>query len=171
VRAIACEEAMAIVRLSTDRTLGWPLKGTRLDSRGRFTKALNPESTSDRVVHLTMWYDAAAARPRLKLFYGFDLHGTTTDPPGWEGAFRKDADGHGYTLEYAIPWRLLNCAQDPPQSGDSLAAAWTVHWSDADGRICRGYLVEITNHAPMGLPRYSYQHGPSWGRAVYLPTK
>ena len=161
-----------IVRLSTDRTMGWPLKGTRFDSRGRPNrKALTPESTNNRVVHMTMWYDAAAARPRLQLFYGFDFHGTITDPPGWEGAFRKDADGRGYTLEYAIPWRLLNCADDPPRPGDALAATWTVHWSDADGRVCRGYLVEVTNHAPMGLPRYSYEHGPSWGRALYLPAK
>jgi hypothetical protein len=161
-----------IVRVSTDRALGWPLKGTRLDSRGRLLPNIrNPESISSRVVHMTMWYDAAAARPRLQLFYGFDFHGTTSDPPGWQGAFRKDPDGRGYTLEYAIPWRLLNCAADPPRAGDALAAVWTVHWSDADGRVCRGYLVEVTNHGPTGQPRYSYQHGPSWGRAIYLPKE
>jgi hypothetical protein len=118
-----------------------------------------------------MWYDAAARRPRLKLFYGFDVHGTTVDPPGWRGAFRKDADDRGYTLEYAIPWRLLNCADDPPRPGDTLAAVWTVHWSDADGRICRGHLVEITNHGPTGLRGYDFGYGPCWGRALYLPEK
>jgi hypothetical protein len=80
---------------------------------------------TDHVVHQTMWYDAAAARPRSQLSCGFDFHGTTTDPPGWQGAFRTDADG-------------------------------------------RGYRVEITNHAPMGLPRYSYQHGPFLGQSPLL---
>jgi hypothetical protein len=160
-----------IVRISTDRALGWPLKGTPLDSRMRMRGKISAEplARSERVVHIIMWYDAAAGLPRLKLAYGCDFHGSTTDPPGWQGAFRKDLDGRGYTLAYAIPWQLLNCADDPPRPGDTMAAVWTVHWSDNDGRVCRGHLVEITNHGPMAPPRYNFQHGPSWGRAIYLP--
>jgi hypothetical protein len=162
-----------IVRISTDRALGWPLSGTRFDSRGRYQPKvlLKPGANTDGVAHMIMWYDAAEGRPRLRLFYGFDFHGTTIDPPGWHGAFRKDTAGCGYTLEYAIPWRLLKCADDPPRPGDALAAVWTVHWSDADGRICRGRLVEITNHEPTGLPGFEFQHGPCWGRALYLPEQ
>ena len=54
---------------------------------------------------------------RLRLQYGLKIHGDTTDANGWQGAFRKDADGKGYTLEYTIPWSLLNCADDPPRAG------------------------------------------------------
>ena len=44
-----------------------------------------------------------------------------------------------------MPWSLLKAENDPPQAGDEFAASWTVHWSDEDGRICRGHLVEFTN--------------------------
>jgi hypothetical protein len=54
-----------------------------------------------------------------------------------------------------------------------LAALWMVHWSDVEGRIARGQLVEVTNHQPhkgQDLPPYIYfQNGPSWGKAIYLP--
>ncbi len=49
-----------------------------------------------------------------------------------------------YTLEYTIPWTLLRASRRPPQPGDVLGAKWTVHWSDREGRISRGHLVEIT---------------------------
>ena len=156
-----------IVRVSTDRTLGWPLKNLGTDSRGR--PESKPEAKSGRLATIVMWYDAAAGVPRLRLNYGFDFHAGKTLPLDWRGAFRKDPDGHGYKLEYAIPWSLLNCGNDPPRPGDAMAAVWTVHWSDEGGRICRGNLVEITNHGATGTPQYEFKHGPCWGRAIYLP--
>lgn len=164
-----------IVRLSTDRALGWPLKGTSLNawSKGK-TKPPLPDSLSDRVAHLILWHDTASGQAGMRLQYGFDLHAPKMNPTGWQGAFRKDADGKGYTLEYKIPWRLLNCANDAPQPGDVMAALWMAHWSDAEGRICRGQLVDVTNHQPHGLskvpPYIFYQNGPCWGRAIYLPA-
>ena len=165
-----------IVRVSTDPALGWPLKGTLVED-GPGSYRLNPltaETTSDGIATLVMWHDAQAGRARLKLERGIDQHDQQVDPPGdWRGVFRKDADGRGYTLEYVIPWRLLKCGERPPRAGDTLAALWMVHWSDAEGRIARGQLVEVTNHQPHKgetTPPYCYfQNGPSWGRAVYLP--
>ncbi len=164
-----------IVRVSTDRKLGWPLKGTFVNSHSKDrTKPPLPDSLSDRVVSIIMSHDAQSNEARIRLQYGFSFR-DSANPPGWRGAFRKDADGRGYTLEYAIPWRLLHCESDPPRAGDGMAALWMVHWSDADGRLCRGQLVEVTNprarSTPGVTPPNFFQDGSTWGRAIYLPKK
>jgi hypothetical protein len=55
-----------------------------------------------------------------------------------------------------------------------MAALWMVHWSDADGRLYRGQLVEVTNpqaRSRTGLtPATFFADGKTWGRAVYLPN-
>lgn len=165
-----------IVRVSTDRKLGWPLKGTMANARSKSPKHQPlPDSLSDRVASLILSHDARTGEPRIKLQYGFDHRAGESQPSGWRGAFRKDADGRGYTLEYAIPWRLLNCENDPPRPGDEMAALWMVHWSDADGRLCRGQLVEVTNpearSKPGVTPATFFADGATWGRAIYLPGK
>ena len=189
-----------IVRLSTDRKLGWPLKGTAwralstLPATRTLSDMLNdnitrtdaelsalaaempmPDALSDRVASIILSYDAQTRRPRLRLLFGFDSHGYELNPAGWQGAFRRDANGRGYTLEYAIPWRLLHCSQDPPRPGDVMSALWMVHWSDADGCICRGQLVDVTNHQPHSMstvpPYLFFQNGQCWGKAIYLPQE
>lgn len=163
-----------IVRVSADAAQGWPLKGTLVENGvdSYLAKPLSAEAKSELITGIVMWYDAQADRARIKLGRGLDYHDPVVDPPGWQGAFRKTAAGHGYTLEYLIPWRLLNCQDRPPKAGDTLAALWMVHWSDAEGRVARGQLVEVTNHQPhpgQEIPPYVYfQNGPSWGRALYL---
>ena len=161
-----------IVRLATDRRLGWPLKGI-----GRPFRPQNPspellaDSTNERVTSLILWHDATSGRASLGLQHSFELRPPAAAPIGWQGAFQKDADGLGYTLEYAIPWRLLHCESDPPRPGDVMGALWTVHWSDADGRICFGQLVDVTNQNPPASPTFSpatyFLSGPHWGRAVF----
>lgn len=164
-----------IVRVSADKTQGWPLKGTLfVDGAYDYTRMrIGAAARSDSIASIVMWYDAQAGRARIKLFRGLDEHLQIIDPPGWTGVFKPDADGRGYTLEYAIPWQLIGCADDPPHGGDVLAALWMVHWSDAEGRLARGQLVEVTNHQPHPqdrIPPYIFfQNGPSWGKAEYLP--
>jgi hypothetical protein len=88
------------------------------------------------------------------------------NPPGVVGAFRRDADGQGYVVEYAIPWRVLHAEDDPPQRGDTLAAVWQVHWSDETGRLWRDQLVEIRNpHEPRRI--VVYERAATWGRAEF----
>ena len=162
-----------IVRVSTDRKLGWPLKGTTANANSKDPKKRPlPDSLSDRVVSIILSHDARTNEPRIRLQYGFNFRVNESNPSGWRGAIRKDADGRGYTLEYAIPWRLLHCERDPPRAGDVMAALWMVHWSDADGRLCRGQLVEVTNPQARSqrgaAPPTFFQDGTTWGRAVYL---
>lgn len=165
-----------IVRVSTDRKLGWPLKGSILNANSKDRKKPPlPDSLSDRVVSIIMSHDAQSNEARIRLQYGFQFRGSESQPSGWRGAVRKDADGRGYSLEYAIPWRLLHCESDPPRAGDEMAALWMVHWSDIDGRLCRGQLVEVTNpqarFKPGVTPATFFTDGATWGRAVYLPSK
>ena len=163
-----------IVRVSTDRKLGWPLNGTMANAKDPKEQPL-PDSLSDRVVSIILSHDARTDEPHIRLQYGFNFRAHESHPSGWRGAFRKDADGRGYTLEYAIPWRLLHCEDDPPRAGDEMAALWTVHWSDTDGRLCRGQLVEVTNpqarSKPGVTPATFFADGATWGRAIYLPSK
>jgi hypothetical protein len=150
------------LRISTDRRVGWPVR-----ARGEYSpkpRELLPEDRNDRLTFVVLWYYAAEQLPCLHLKYGMDFHDRLVNPPGYRGAWKKHADGLGYTVEYAIPWSLLHAADDPPRSGDTLAASWLVHWSDSNGRDWRGHLIDIVNPAEKG---WDFQNAATWGRAVY----
>jgi hypothetical protein len=157
------------VRLSTDRSLGWPVNANA-PVYYRF-RGLAPDpqqlthATSPHLAHLTLWHHAPSARDCLHIAYGMDFHGSVVNPPGYRGAARLDPDARGYTLEYAIPWKLLH-AQEPPRAGDVLAISWTVHWSDQTGRLWRGNHVELRNSVePIRI--HTWERAATWGRALY----
>jgi ferric-dicitrate binding protein FerR (iron transport regulator) len=156
-----------IVRLTTSPTQGWPVDAIGAPegaAHGHPEWGHRPQDVSEHIVHLVMWYHRPSGKPRLEISFGMDFHGGPNTPAGWRGAFRRDPNGSGYTLEYAIPWTLLRASQRPPQPGDILGATWTVHWSDQEGRISRGHLVEITN---LQAQPYQFLQARTWGRAVY----
>ncbi len=159
-----------IVRLSTDRSLGWPLKGSHANAR---SPSPLPDSVNEKISSIVMWYDAKTHQPQIQLLHAFDSRDRTINPAGWTGAFRKNPDGLGYTLEYKIPWILLKNGDDPPRAGDQLAGLWMAHWSDEEGRVCRGQLVDIANPDPAAThgiaPYIFFQNGPCWGKVNYLP--
>ena len=158
------------VRISTDRAMGWPADANgipyyrvrRLEpSDGEKAKAANR-----RLSHLTMWYHAPSGKVAITINHGMSFDSWLVNPEGVRGAFARDPDGRGYVLEYAIPWRLLNAAEDPPRSGDVLAAIWQVHWSDAAGQVWRDQMVEIRN--PHELRRIlPFERAATWGRAEF----
>ncbi len=154
------------VRLSTSPDLGWPLKGRSPIGvpRSKAKIGQRPEDVSPNLVHLTMWYYHPEQKPCLVLQYGMDYQKRLVNPKGWKGAFRRDENGRGYTLEYAIPWNLLNAAERPPRAGDVLGASWQVHWSDQGGRLWRGHIIELTRPGVEGPP---FLRASKWGKAVY----
>ncbi len=157
------------VRIATDPGLGWPVEGNAAEYylMRRMTTDVSQvaKATNLHLVHLTMWYHAPSTQPCLHLAFGMDFHGSKISPTGYRAAYRMDADGRGYTLEYAIPWRLLN-APRAPQPGETLAISWTAHWSDAGGRLWRGQWVELRNSAEP--PRiHTWERAATWGRAVF----
>jgi|GEM_PF-592966 len=95
------------------------------------------------------------------------LTNSATGVSGWRGAFREHADGRGYVMEYAVPWKLLSAADDPPRGGDVLAGLWMVHWSDAAGRIWKGHVIE--GRRP-GIPGHPHMQAATWGRMIYHQT-
>lgn len=158
------------VRLSTDRSQGWPVNANspsyyamrRLEaSPHQREAAFNP-----RLAHLTMWFHAASATPCLTIAFGMMVQDLRVNPSGFRAAYTRDADGRGYVMEYAIPWRLLDCETDPPQPGDDLAAAWQVLYSDEGGRLWRTQILEVRN--PEEPPKiYLWERAATWGRAEY----
>jgi hypothetical protein len=158
------------VRVSTDRRMGWPARG---NSWGYYslrqiepTAEENELAANPRFAHLTMWFHAPTKTPCLTIVDGMLTGPLVVNPAGFAGAFRADADGKGYTLEYAIPWTLLGCADDPPRRGDVLAALWQVNWSDEAGRMRREHMVEVRNRDE---PRRInvWERAAIWGRAEY----
>ena len=156
------------VRISTSRELGWPLQGRSPLDAEAMQKGFGrrPQDVSENLVHLTMWYHRPTSAACLMLQYGLDLHRDVVNPSGAQGAFRKDSDGQGYTLEYAIPWSLLSAGQQPPHGGETFGACWQVHWGDETGRVWKGHLVDITRVPSPGI---TYQRADDWGAAIYHP--
>ncbi len=158
------------VRLSTDRQMGWPANG---NTAGYFAQRYlepTPEqkvaARNLRLAHLTLWYHAPSQTPCLTINHGMRFDDLVLSPSGFRAAFTRDTDAKGYVLEYAIPWTLLNCADDPPRAGDMLAAVWQVNWSDAAGRMRRDHMVEIHNpHEPLRIN--VWERAATWGRAEY----
>jgi hypothetical protein len=152
------------LRLSTDRSFGWPLTAKKPNSR-----ELRPQDISDRIVHLTLWYFQPREQPCLEIRYGMNMDRGLVNPPGWQGAFRKAPDGKSYTVECAIPWTLLGAGSDPPRAGDELGLSWTVNWSDASGKRWKGQLVEIKNppYADRGKKALTFLDAETWGKAIY----
>lgn len=160
------------LRISTDRSAGWPVTG---NSQGYYWLRNRPElptpaeraaATNPKLNHVIMWHHAPTGRACLSLTHGM-LHAEYEgNPAGYEGAFSPFPDGRGYVLEYAIPWSLLNTADDPPRAGDLLAAAWQVHFADGTGRIWRRQIIDVRNPAEpyrIGV----WQRAATWGRAEF----
>ena len=154
------------LRLSTDRALGWPVDAVVPSQR---PGAVQPQDTSERIAHLTLWYFQPREQPCLQIQYGMDLERTTTNPAGWSGVFRKAADGQSYTVESAIPWHLLGAGEDPPRAGDALGLCWIVNWSDATGKRWKGQLIENKNppFADRGEKTLTFWYAETWGKAIY----
>ncbi|MFM8805448.1 MAG: hypothetical protein ACKOK8_16340 [Planctomycetia bacterium] len=158
------------VRLSTHRKLGWPVNANAASYFNMRGIAPTPEQSqaalNPRLLHLTMWYDSGNGKPCLTIQHGMLSGELQANPSGYRGSYARAADGKGYTMEYAIPWRLLNCEADPPQPGDNLAASWQVLFSDEDGKVWRTQIVEVHNPAePARI--YTWERAATWGRAEY----
>lgn len=150
------------LRISTDRQAGWPL--TAVGDGERNGRPASPADLSDKLSFVVLWFCEPEQKACIHLRHGMDLHGVQVNPTGYQGALREDADGRGYTLEYTIPWQLLNAADDPPRAGDELAAMWLVHWSDPAGRNWQGQLIDVMKP---NEPGWNFLRAATWGKAIY----
>ncbi len=157
------------IRVAADPALGWPVQANAADYyqlRHLTVDAVQvAQASNPALAHLTLWHYAPAAQDCLHISYGMDFHGAVINPSGYRAAFRKDADGRGYTVECAIPWKLLN-APRAPRPGETLALSWTAHWSDESGRLWRGQWVDIRNPSePIRI--HTWERAATWGRAAF----
>jgi hypothetical protein len=150
------------LRISTDRKAGWPLH-----AESQFTKQKKPltaDDTNDKLNFLMLWFYQPENLACLQIKHGMDLHSPRVNPEGYEGAWRKDADGKGYIVEYRISWKLLGAEADPPRAGDTLAACWLAHWSDALGETWKGQLIDVLKPGEAG---WNFDRAATWGKAIY----
>lgn len=158
------------VRLSLDRSLGWPLDASTPSYYRMRGLTAGPEqikhAMNQRLVTLTLWHHEPTQTDCLHLAFGTNYSGGEVNPPGYSATFRRDPDDRGYTIEARIPWEVLHVQDDPPKEGDVLAACWNVHWCDPSGRVWRSNLVDIRNSTePLRI--YDYERAATWGRAIY----
>jgi hypothetical protein len=154
------------LRLSTDRSQPWPVQADHLEIRRRLGREKRPDDDARSRVHLTMWYDSQRKEPCLHLAYGMAFEGDVINPPGSRGVITPAPDGKGYLLEYEIPWAVLGAGGNPPRSGDTLAASWTVTWADETGRAVLGQLVDVLN-PDHSETRWIFMRAGDWGKARY----
>jgi hypothetical protein len=156
---------------SGDRAAGWPAdaNGPSYYANRQLptTSAERVKADNPRLMTLIMTHHAPSGVDRL--FLGrtvVDYRPETIGPDAYAGRFRRSPDGRGYTLEYAIPWETLGLADDPPRSGDTLAVAWQLHFSEETGKLWRDQIVEIRNPAePAGI--WPFERAATWGRAEF----
>ncbi len=155
------------VRVCTDPAKPWPLP----DYWSARRQAGPDDPPLDFLVHLSLWYSAPADRPCLHIGYGIPpLRERPAPPAGWRGAFKKDPDGLGYTLEYAISWDLLQAKTTPFAAGDETAVCWQINWADRAGRVRVAQLNECVNRAAIRDPEdliNCWRQTASWGRGVF----
>ena len=159
------------VFFSADRAAGWPAdanspgyyEGRKIEAP--FAEQLKAENP--RLMTLIMTHHAPSKTDRL--FIGRSVANyapETIRSDDFAGRFVASPDGRGYTLEYAIPWATLGVDDDPPRSGDTLAAAWELHFSDETGKLWRNQIIEIRNRSePSGI--FLYERAATWGRAEF----
>ncbi|EAQ81701.1 FecR domain-containing protein [Blastopirellula marina] len=153
-----------VLRVGADNQLGWPLNASKPGTPLRGRQRDPAKDASRQIVHIGMWYSKPQEVSQLILQYGIRCDEQVLASEGWQGAFRRDADGLGYTLEYAIDYELLHAS--PPQPGDVWASTLAIHWSDQDGRTCMGRLLEITHQSQTPFRTFD---AATWGKLVFDP--
>jgi len=121
----------------------------------------NDPAERNKIAQLTLWYSTAEKKPGFQITYGLDYRDAKVNPEGVEAAFKADADGAGYVLEYKIPQAVLHVprALGP---GDRIQAQFQVQWGRDDGRSWKFSVTDLTN--PKGFNPTS-----DWDRAYHGP--
>jgi hypothetical protein len=125
-----------------------------------------PAEQQKNVCHLTLWHSTRDKKPGFFICYTLNFTDGKLNPPGVQGAYRKDADGKGYTFEYRVPWTVLR-APRPLRGGDQVQVQWQQHWGLDVGRGLRCGLTDIRNPASGDL---GYMGPTSWGLGIFEKT-
>ncbi|MGD0090906.1 MAG: FlgD immunoglobulin-like domain containing protein, partial [Planctomycetota bacterium] len=118
------------------------------------------------VNHITLWYSTLDKKAGYAAAYTLGFQDAVLNPEGVEGAYRKDADGKGYSFEYRIPWKVLR-APRPLQGGDEVQVSWQLHWGNDLGTAVRCGMTDVRNPASGDL---GYMGPACWGKGIFEKT-
>lgn len=126
-----------------------------------------PPPDVDRCInHITLWYSTQDRKAGYVAMYSLGFQDLVLNPPGVEGAYKADADGKGYALEYRIPWSVLRAAR-PFAAGDTAQVQWQLHWGNDLGTGVRCGMTDVRNAASGDL---GYMGPTSWGTGIFEKT-
>nr|MBA3686458.1 hypothetical protein [Planctomycetota bacterium] len=133
---------------------------------------------ADRISHLTSWHFTEQARATMHITHapggGGDPQFVVQASDGAElgrgiaMAFRKDADGKGYTQEVRVPWSVLY--EKPP----AIAAGLTIRigceflWGDPSGKNWPTHRYADNMQPGVTSREFYWQNTESWGNATLL---
>lgn len=152
-----------VVRLADDSSVSFPLP---------YVVPKPPQVVPGlaKLSSFVMYYDADDGRPALCFHHGIRKgYGQSVSQDAWKGAYRRHADGRGYSFEYAMNWSGFGVM--PPKPGERRPNHWNIHFSDANGLVCSGQIVENVMEpipeAYADVLLHDYFFYPVWGTAVF----
>ena len=131
-------------------------------SRQSGSKGLSAEDQRN-VTTFWLWYSTQDKAAGFFSQYTTNFKDPTLNPPGAQGAFVKDEDGKGYTLEYRIPWSVLR-APRPIVAGDKMQIQWQLLWGNDLGTGVRCGMTDVRRASSGDL---GYMGPSSWGTAIF----
>ncbi len=120
-------------------------------------------SQDKQVVHANLYYQHPTGKTWVRLDYSINFIESKVDPPGAEGAYNPFPDGKGYTVEFRLPWEVLNMER-APQPGEDIRALVEVNFSDYMGqkRVRRASGGYNENPGDFG-----FLGGNKWGQVKF----
>ncbi len=123
-----------------------------------------PKEEQHKISHVTLWYSTIDKKAGFLVCHTLSFQDTRVNPEGVVGAYKKDADGKGYVLEYKIPYGVIH-APRPYKAGDEIQAQFQIHWGKSSGMGLRCGMTDLRN--PAGYEDLGF-HGPrGWGSGVF----
>lgn len=119
------------------------------------------------VNHLTFWYSTEDQKAGFFAMHTLGFADPELNPAGVEGAYKKDVDGKGYTMEYKVPWGVLR-APRPLAAGDTVKVQWQLHWGNDLGNAVRCGMTDV--RASEGSDDLGYMGPRSWGKGIFEKT-
>jgi sugar lactone lactonase YvrE len=151
------------------------------DEPGKHDRGWASDSVQVRIhneteVHLTAWYYAGGDKPALYAHFG-KAAGPNQKPAlaaglanGARMAFRKHADGQGYTQEMFVPWKLVSASGKQYGAGDSFALGLHFNWGGRDNKSWRELQGVDVVANPQKVNRiFFWQDTSAWGRLSLSP--
>ena len=150
-------------RFSIDPSMPYPV------NENKFQKNL-PDNP--RIIHATLWYFTGRGEPVLQYLTGMNYKTPVQYPRNgvvpcrdYEAAYKKHADGKGYTFEYRIPWKVFGAAKGPVP-GDMTAGTVQFTFGTPDGTRSGGsatWLYDIKRK-----PGFTFQNADCWGKLIFV---